>query len=136
MSKPIPDPPALSAPYWEAARHGRLELQRCQDCRRWIHFPDHLCFGCGSDRLAFEEAPGDGAIETFTVIHRVFVPGFEESAPYAVGWVALDLQPGLRVFTDLVDISHDRLQIGLRVSPTFTIREGWGGLLSYTAPHP
>jgi uncharacterized OB-fold protein len=133
MSLPVPDPPPLSAPYWEAARQGRLELQRCADCRLWIHFPDHLCPGCGSGRLAFEEAAGDGVLESFTVIHRVFVPGFEELAPYAVGWVALDLQPGLRVFTDLVGLPHDRLRPGLRVAPTFTTREGWGRLLSYSA---
>jgi uncharacterized OB-fold protein len=132
MSKPIPDPSPLSAPYWEAARQGRLELQRCQDCGRWIHFPDHLCPACGSDRLAYEEAIGEGAIESFTIIHRVFVPGFEDSAPYAVGWVALDLQPGLRLFADLVHVPHDLLRIGLQVSPTFTTRDGWGTVLSFT----
>lgn len=133
MSKPIPEPPDLSAPYWDAARAGRLALQRCQECRRWVHFPDFACPACGSERLGFEEASGEGTIETFTVIHRVFVPGFEESAPYAVGWIALDLQRGLRVFADFVDIPHDRLEIGLPVSPTFTERAGWGLMLSYTA---
>ena len=134
MSKPLPDALSLSAPYWEAGRKGKLALQRCGHCLHWIHFPDFLCPACGSDQLAFEDADGDGTIETFTVIHRVFVPGFESSAPYAVGWIALDLQPGLRVFADLVGVPHDQLRIGLHVTPTVTTPDGRGPLLSYTTP--
>jgi uncharacterized OB-fold protein len=130
MTAPPPGPATLGAPYWEAIRAGRLELQRCGACRLWVHFPDVLCPTCGSDRLTFEEAPGDGVLETFTVIHRVFVPGFEDRAPYAVGWVALDLQPGLRLFADLVDIAATDLRIGQRLHPVFTTRDG-DRVLSY-----
>jgi uncharacterized protein len=132
VTRPVPEPTPLSAPYWQAAREGRLELQRCRQCRRWIHFPDFLCPRCGSADLAFEEARGDGTVDTFTVVHRVFVPGFADHAPYAVGWVLLAEQPGLRVFADFVGIPSDRLRIGLPVTACFTERPGWGTVLSFT----
>ena len=97
-----------------------LELLRCADCRHWVHFPEPWCPACASERLHEEAVPDQdawGVLETFTVIHRVFVPGFEGRAPYAVGWVGLDLQPGLRVFAGLVGIDHHRLRIGQRVRP-------------------
>jgi uncharacterized OB-fold protein len=132
VTRPVPQPSPLSAPFWEAARHGRLELQRCGRCRRYIHFPDFLCPTCGSDDLRFESVDGHGRIDTFTVVHRVFVPGFEQDAPYAVGWVLLDAQPGLRVFAGLVDVPRDGLAIGLPVTACFTEREGWGLMLGFT----
>jgi uncharacterized protein len=133
MTRPIPRTEGPAARYWEAAREGRLELQRCRDCRHWIHFTELRCPRCGSNDLGFEPAAGEGTVETFTVVHRVFVPGFENDAPYAVGWVLLDEQPGLRVFADFVDVPADRLRIGLRVSACFTEREGWGRMLSFTS---
>ena len=133
MTRPVPQPTALSAPYWAAARAGRLELQRCRACRHWVHFPDVLCPRCGSGDLAFEEARGAGTVDSYTVVHRVFVPGFESHAPYAVGWVSLDQQPGLRVFADFVDIPPDQLRIDLAVTACFTQRPGWGTVLSFTA---
>jgi hypothetical protein len=128
----IAQPPPLSAPFWEAAREGRLELQRCRTCRRYIHFPDFTCPFCGAEDLGFEGVDGHGRVDAFTVVHRVFVPGFESLAPYAVGWVQLDAQPGLRVFAGFVDIPRERLAIDLPVTACFTERPGWGLVLGFT----
>ncbi|WP_433045995.1 Zn-ribbon domain-containing OB-fold protein [Dactylosporangium sp. CS-033363] len=136
MTKPTPSLDGPAARYWEAAREGRLELQRCRDCRHWIHFPDLRCPACGSAELGFEPAAGTGAVETFTVVHRVFVPGFEPDAPYAVGWIALDEQPGLRVFADLTGVRPENVHIGQRVTACFTERAGWGLMLSFAPDHP
>lgn len=134
-AKPVPTPSDLAAPYWEAARAGRLDIQRCAACRRWVHFPDVRCPACGSTELAFEPVGGRGAVATFTVVHRPFVPGFAAHVPYAVGWVDLEEQPGLRVFADLVDIAPDDVRIGLPVEVTFTERPGWGLIPSFR-PRP
>jgi len=129
--KPIPSPSELAAPYWEAARAGRLEIQRCQSCGRWIHFPDVRCPWCGGTELAFEPVRGDGVVATFTLVHRTFVAGFDDHVPYAVGWIDLVEQDGLRVFADLVDIAAADVRIGLEVEVTFTERAGWGPIPSF-----
>jgi uncharacterized OB-fold protein len=129
--KPIPEPSDLAAPYWEAARAGRLEIQRCRTCHRWIHFPDVRCPWCGGTELAFEPVSGQGVVATFTLVHRTFVAGFDDDVPYAVGWIDLVEQDGLRVFADLVDITAADVRIGLEVEVTFTERAGWGLIPSF-----
>ena len=124
VAKPLAPAEGPFAPYWHAMSAGRFELQRCRGCRHWIHFPDVRCPRCRSTDLAFEPANGDGVVDTYTVVHRVFVPGFADEAPYAVGWIRLDQQPGLRVFADFVGVPRDRIRIGLRVTACFVDREG------------
>jgi uncharacterized protein len=131
IGKPIPTPSEVAAPYWEAARAGRLEIQRCRACRRWVHFPDVRCPSCGATDLGFEPVSGRGVVATFTAVHRTFVPGFTDDAPYAVGWVDLDEQASLRVFADLVDVAPDDVRIGTPVEVTFTEREDWGLIPSF-----
>lgn len=132
MKHPIPSPDAVTAPYWDAARNGRLELQRCQDCRHFIHFPEPECVACGSNRLAFEVVSGRGRVETYTVVHRSFVPGFEERVPYAIGWVEMDEQPGLRAFGGLVGCDPQYLKIGMPVRAVFHDLAGFGTIPMFT----
>lgn len=131
VAKPVPEPSELAAPYWEAARAGRLEIQRCRACRRWIHFPDVRCPSCLATDLGFEPVGGRGVVGAYTVVHRSFVPGFGADGPYAVGWIDLEEQAGLRVFADLVDIAPEDVSIGLPVEVTFTERPGWGLIPSF-----
>ncbi len=128
---PVTEPSPLSAPYWEAARHGRLEIQRCRQCRRWNHLPQSRCPACLSRSLRFEEVSGRGTVCTFTVVHRNFVPGFDGRPPIPVGWVDLVEQPGLRVFADFVGVRPEDVRIGLPVVVTFTERPGWGTVPSF-----
>jgi uncharacterized protein len=130
-TRPAPTFSAVSAPYWEAARAGRLELQRCETCRLWIHFPDIRCPNCRGTALSFEPVSGRGVVSTFTIVHRKFVPGFEDEESYAVGWIDLPEQDGLRVFADIVGIESGAIRIGLPVRVTFTDRVGWGPVPSF-----
>jgi uncharacterized OB-fold protein len=131
VPKPVPEPSDLAAPYWEAARAGRLEVQRCRACRRWVHFPDVRCPSCLATDLGFEPVSGRGVVSTFTVVHRSFVPGFGAAGHYAVGWVDLEEQVGLRVFADLVEVEPGEVRIGMPVEVTFTERPGWGLIPSF-----
>ena len=120
-----------AAPYWSAAAAGRLEIQRCRSCTRWIHFPALSCPGCGSAELGFERVSGVGVVDTFTVVHRAFAPEVVGDVPYAVGFVELAEQPGLRVFADFVGVSPSDVHIGLPVVVTFTDRDPWGPVPSF-----
>src|SRR4029453_17921883 len=85
----------------------------------------------GATGLAFEPVSGRGVVSTFTLVHRTFVAGFADDVPYAVGWVDLVEQDGLRVFADLVEIAPGDVRIGLDVEVTFTERAGWGPIPSF-----
>ena len=118
--KPVPDPSPLTAGYWEAAARGQLAIQRCEACRQWIHLPQPWCPSCGGRSLAYEPVSGRGVVHTFTVVHRTFVPGFE--TPYAVGWIDLPEQEGLRAFGNVVG----DVEIGAPVEVWFDELPGFG----------
>src|SRR4051794_33420648 len=119
MAKPEIRPTALTAPYWAAAADGKLVIQRCRACRRWVHFPRPRCPRCGGAELAFEPVSGQGRVETFSVIHRPFVAGFEADAPYVVAWVALPEQEGLRTLGNVTGCAPDEVTIGMPVEVWF-----------------
>jgi uncharacterized OB-fold protein len=115
---------ALTQPYWDAAARGQLALQRCNACRRWIHFPEPTCPTCGSDDLTFEPVSGEGTVETFSVIHKSFVAEFAGRAPYVIAWIALPEQAGLRVFGNVTGCPPDDVTIGMAVEVWFETRDG------------
>jgi len=115
---------ALTAPYWEAAARGVLALQRCRSCRRWIHFPEPRCPDCASDDLGFEPVSGRGQVETFSIIHRSFVADFAGRTPYAIAWISLVEQQGLRVFGNIAGCDPNDIRIGMEVEVYFEMRDG------------
>jgi uncharacterized OB-fold protein len=112
---PVPTPSPLTAPYWESCRQGELALQRCADCRRFVHFPEPACPFCGGTDLPYETVSGRGVVHTFTVVHRTFLPGFHP--PYVLAWI--DLDEGARVFGDVVGCPPEDVRIGRRVRVFF-----------------
>lgn len=121
-----PVPTALTEPYWNAARSGWLALQRCVNCRAFNHPPAEECRVCHSGHQEFEPVSGLGMVETFSIVHRTFAPGFAERVPYVIAWIALDEQPGLRVFGNVIEVPVDRVDIGMRVEVVFEKIAGFG----------
>src|SRR5947209_20457929 len=80
--KPIPIPDDLTTPFWEAAKEGRLVVQRCAACGYYNHPPRSVCDACMAEELRFEPMSGAGRIHSFTVMHQRDVPGFESEAPF------------------------------------------------------
>lgn len=131
MDKPHPIVSPLTQPYWDAIAQGELALQRCADCRHWIHFPEPRCPHCGGHTLRFEPVSGTGTIETFSIIHRSFVAGFD-AEPYAIAWVALPEQAGLRVMCNIVNCALERVCIGAAVTLCFEQRGDFGDIPQFT----
>jgi uncharacterized OB-fold protein len=131
MDKPLPVITPLTRPYWQAVEKGELALQRCTACHHWIHFPEPCCPACGGSALSFEAVSGAGEIESYSIIHRSFVAGFGPE-PYAIAWVALPEQAGLRVMCNIVDCHLDHLSIGTRVNLCFETRPDFGKLPQFT----
>jgi len=94
VSKPVPVPSALSAPYWDGLRAGELRLQICADCGQARHYPRLLCSRCYSRAHRWEPASGRGLIHSYTVAHYAYHPAFAGELPYTL--VTVDLAEGVR----------------------------------------
>jgi uncharacterized OB-fold protein len=115
--RPLPAITPLEEPFWRGGADGRLHLQRCGDCRTWIHPPLPRCPACLSEAVGPEASSGRGTVYSFTVNHQAWSPGLPDR--YVVAVVELDDQPGLRVLSNVVDIDPDDVHIGLAVEVTF-----------------
>jgi len=102
------------APYWEAAREGRLLLKRCRDCGRTHYYPRPICPFCMSDATDWVEACGAGTIYSWSVQRRA-------TPPYAIAFVTLTEGP--TILTAIVDCDLDAIAIGQRVELTFEERD-------------
>lgn len=94
VSKPVPVPSAVSAPYWEGLHAGELRLQACADCGQLRHYPRLLCSHCYSRAHRWLVASGRGRIHSYTVAHYAYHPAFAGELPYTL--VTVDLEEGVR----------------------------------------
>ncbi len=92
--KPIPTPSALTQPFWDGAREGKLMLPRCTNCNRVHWYPRHLCPFCHHDVIEWFEASGQGRLHTYAVQHRAF-GGWAKEVPFVTCYI--DLNEGDRM---------------------------------------
>ncbi|AEV70789.1 putative nucleic-acid-binding protein containing a Zn-ribbon [Mycolicibacterium rhodesiae NBB3] len=96
---PVPEPSAVSAPYWDATKSKTLTMQRCVKCRRLVWYPRFVCPHCGGDELAWEPLSGRGVVYAVSVHHRPALPAFADEVPYSV--VLVDLVEGARIMSNV-----------------------------------
>ncbi len=113
-NRPLPnltDP--LMRPHWDAAREGRLELPRCQNCRFVIWPVLSMCPECASREIAWEPMSGRGKIWSWAVYDTALHPAFETEVPYVVALIELD--EGASFVSNIVGAESETLAIGLEV---------------------
>ena len=113
----FPNPNALTAPYWKAAREHRLALPRCEACGKFHSYPRSRCPFCSSDRLTWTSCSGDGRLYSYTEVFRAPSKAFASGVPYVVGVV--ELAEGPHLMTRLVGAERDKLAIGQKVRVEF-----------------
>lgn len=101
--------------WFEAAREGRLEIQRCGDCGTLRHPPGPACPACRSFDWDSVVASGRGTLHSWTVVHHPQDPAF--TYPLAVG--LLDLEEGTRLVADIAGVDHADLHVGMELQVTF-----------------
>jgi uncharacterized OB-fold protein len=121
-TKPIPIVDEISAPFWAAAREGKLLIQRCKDCGYYNHPPRSICDACLACALRFEPVSGRGAIYSFTIMHQKDVAGFEQEAPFINIVVELVEQGLLLMAANLPINDRTRTRIGAPVAVWFEER--------------
>jgi len=115
--RPAPEITGHAAPFWAAARDGRLVIQHCPACGQYQHYPRPWCTNCLYEEPEFVESRGEGTIYTFTVIRRSAIPAFAARVPYVLAFV--DLDEGVRLVTNIVDCDPEAVRIGQRVRARF-----------------
>jgi len=117
---PVPVQNADSKVYWTAAAGDDLVLKRCLDCGKHHFPPRHLCPNCWSEKLDWTKSCGEGAVYSFTVMHRAPMPAFAARVPYVVSLV--DLVEGPRMMANVIGDDALDVAVGDRVRVCFEAR--------------
>lgn len=112
---PLPQPTALSQPFWDACRDGRLVVQHCADCGEYQFIPQPCCTNCQSKSLEWAASSGRGTVYSYSVVHRAPRPQFE--TPYAVIIVAME--EGWHMLSNLLDCPPENIAIDMPVVVSF-----------------
>ena len=115
--RPIPDPDAASAPFWEAAARHELLVQRCAGCGEFRHPPRPMCPRCSSFEHTWERASGRARVWSWVVAHNPVLPAFADRVPYNV--VVVELDEGVRMIGNLLDVPVDQISDGMKVVVDF-----------------
>jgi uncharacterized OB-fold protein len=67
--------------------------------------------------VSYPAVSGTGQVATFTINRHSWNRGDDE--PYVVAMVELDVQPGLRITTNIIGCPVDEVYIGMPVEVTF-----------------
>ena len=103
--------------FWTGGAAGELRFWRCQECGYYIHPWQPLCPQCRSKNLRVEPVSGRATLATYTINHQAWMPGPE--VPFVVAIVEIVEQPSVRLTTNLVNVEHDAIEIGMPVRVTF-----------------
>lgn len=119
MTAPRPIPTLRGEEHLHFAHTKAEELvyQRCRDCEARQWYPRVLCAACGSQHVKTVRSSGLGVIHTFTTTHRAGHTSRGGDVPYTI--VLVDLDDGVRVFGELVDVPPCDARVGLPVEADF-----------------
>ena len=115
----FPDNPDTN--FWiEGVAVGELRIQRCTRCGAVRHPPRPMCPECNSLAWDYTLSAGLGVVYSFVVVREptLFLP----AVPYVCALV--EIEDGIRLVGNMVDIPPDRVEIGLEVEVVYLADEG------------
>jgi uncharacterized OB-fold protein len=101
--------------FWRAAAEGRLVVQQCTNCGAYHHPPRPMCPECHSVALRWSDMAGRGVVYSYALLDHPRHPAFS----YPVPAVLVELDEGVRILSNLVDIDPHEIRIGLPVEVAF-----------------
>jgi uncharacterized OB-fold protein len=129
VERPSPRLTEDNVGFWEAAAAGRLVAQRCAACASLRHPPRPMCPSCRSLDWAWVDLSGRGVVYSFSILHHPQHPAFE----YPVLAALIDLDEGVRIVSNLVDVAPAAVRIGLPVEVRYATTAD-GGAVPVFAP--
>ncbi len=112
---PVPTLHPDNEGFWQGVKRQELVLQQCKECGNWLHPPRPMCPKCRSLETEWVPSAGKGTIYSWVVYQEAPHPGFK--APYAV--VLVELEEGVRLISNLVDVTPEEVSIGMPVEVVF-----------------
>ncbi len=97
--------------FFDAAREGKLVIQRCVSCGRLRHPPRPACPYCRSYEWDAKEASGRGTVHSFVVNHHPQVAAFD----YPLVVALIELEEGTRLVSNIVGVEPAEVRIGMPV---------------------
>jgi uncharacterized protein len=101
--------------FWDEADNGRLVAQRCANCGRLRHPPRPMCPHCHSLEYEAMELSGIGTVYSYSILHHPRSPNFT----YPLLTALVDLEEGVRMVTNLINLDPADVRIGMPVQVTF-----------------
>jgi uncharacterized OB-fold protein len=112
-----------TAPFWQAAKEGRLVAPQCGDCATFRLPPTPFCPNCQSTAVNWIQLSGEATVYSFAVVHGI--PGAPELT-LVPAVVDLPDAPGARLVSNIIDISPTDAAIGMPLRVAFSpIADGW-----------
>lgn len=117
-NKPTPALDPDSTKFWESCRAHQLQVQQCSNCNR-KRFPAKAhCANCQSTDHDWVEASNTGHVYSWIVVrHPIPKSVFGDDVPYAVALI--DLEPGVRMVSRIVDCDPDDVAANMQVQVKF-----------------
>src|SRR4051812_44950455 len=105
--------------FWEAATEGRLVAQRCSQCHTSPPPPRPMCPQCHSLEHEIVDLAGTGTVYSYALLHHPQHPAFT----YPVPAVLVELDEGVRIVSNMIDIDPHDITIGMEVEVAFAPAE-------------
>lgn len=118
--RPVPVVDDDSHDFWSGGAEGQLRISACTECARLFHPPAPICPHCYSRSITSRRVSGRATVESYTVVRRPWVPGYDP--PYVVARVVLAEQPDLHLLTNVVGCDVDAITTGMELEVTFEQR--------------
>lgn len=113
----------FTAPFWEAAREGRLVAAQCPRCDTFRMPPTPFCPSCNGEEIRWVELSGRATVFSFSVVNKFPGVGDILMVPAVLD---LDGAPGARLVSPIVDADPAEVAIGMTVAVDFVpISGGW-----------
>lgn len=116
--EPLPTPD--TKPFWDAAREGKLRIQRCLDCQEHYFYPRPFCRYCSSSNVEWTDASGRATLHSYVINARP-LPGAESFSPVIA---VVKLAEGPTMLSSIVNVpaEPESLPLDLPLTVTFDKR--------------
>ncbi len=106
--------------FWEGVARGELLGQRCAECHKLVHPPRPMCPACHSVKRETVKLSGRGKVYSCVIPRHPAPLGFAEAPLVAL----IELEEGIRLVSNVIDIPPANVRAGLEVEVTFAPTRG------------
>ena len=101
--------------FWEGTGVGELRIPKCNACGALRFPPGPSCQSCEEFDRGYVVAAGTGTVFSYVVHRHPPVPGKELPIVIAL----IDVDEGVRMVGEVVDVSDEEIEIGMRLRVDF-----------------